>query len=154
MSTTHTFTAEILPGRGGGAYAEIPFDVEQAFGERQPQVKATIEGESFVTRLVRMGKPCHIVGVPKDIRVRTGRNYGDRVTITVVPDSTPRVITVPPDLARALKTEKAARAFFDQLSYTHRKEYVRWIEDARKDETRTARVARTVAMLKAGTRGR
>jgi hypothetical protein len=154
MSTRHTFTAEILPGRGGGAYAEVPFDVEQAFGDRQPQVKATIDGESFLTRLVRMGMPCHIVGVPKAVREKTGKGYGDRVTITVVPDRTPRVVTVPADLKRAFKTEKGARAFFDELSFTHRKEYVRWIEEAKKDETRAARIARTIEMLKAGTRGR
>jgi hypothetical protein len=154
MSTRHTFTAEILPGRGGGAYAEVPFDVEQAFGEKQPQVKASFDGESFITRLVRMGTPCHVVGLPKDLRAKTGKNLGDRVTITVVPDSTPRVITVPPDLKRALKGEKAAQSFFDGLSFTHRKEYVRWIEDAKKDETRAARVAKTIEMLKAGKRGR
>jgi bifunctional DNA-binding transcriptional regulator/antitoxin component of YhaV-PrlF toxin-antitoxin module len=154
VSTGHKFTAEILPGRGGGAYAEIPFDVEQAFGDKRPQVKASIDGESFVTRLVRMGAPCHIVGVPKDIRVKTGKDVGDRVTITVVPDSTPRVITVPADLKRAFKSEKAAQSFFDGLSFTHRKEYVRWIEDAKKDETRAARVAKTIEMLKAGKRGR
>jgi hypothetical protein len=154
MSTRHTFTAEILPGRGGGAYAEVPFDVEQAFGEKQPQVKASFDGESFITRLVRMGTPCHVVGLPKDLRAKTGKNLGDRVTITVVPDSTPRVITVPPDLKRAFKGEKAAQSFFDGLSFTHRKEYVRWIEDAKKDETRAARVAKTIEMLKAGKRGR
>jgi uncharacterized protein YdeI (YjbR/CyaY-like superfamily) len=76
------------------------------------------------------------------------------VTITVVPDSTPRVVTVPPDLKRAFRGEKAAQAFFDGLSFTHRKEYVRWIEDAKKEETRAARVAKTIEMLKAGKRGR
>jgi hypothetical protein len=154
MGTRRTFTAAILPGRGGGAYAEVPFDVEQAFGEKQPQVRASIEGASFITRLVRMGTPCHIVGVPKDIRAKTGKDYGDRVTITVAPDNTPRVVTVPPDLKRAFRTEKAAQAFFDQLSFTHRKEYVRWIEEAKKENTRAARVARAIVMLKAGRRGR
>lgn len=148
-----TFQAVILEGRGGGAYAEVPFDVEKEFGDKRPQVRVTMEGESFVWRLVRMGTPCHIVGVPKGIRVKSGKNIGDAIEITVVPDDTPRVVTVPKDLAAALKPEKAARAFFDTLSYTHRKEYVRWIEEAKKEETRARRVAKAVEMLKAGERG-
>lgn len=150
----HTFTATIKPGRGGGAYVEVPFDVEQASGSKRPQVKATIAGEMFVTRLIRMGTPCHILGVPKALRVKTGNDIGATIEVTVEPDATPRPeIVVPADLAKALRGERAARAFLDSLSYTHRKEYVRWIDEAKKPETRARRVAKAVAMLKAGTKG-
>ena len=151
--SVRTFRAPILAGRGGGAYAEVPFDVEQAFGSKTPVVRATADGVPFSTRLIRMGKPCHIIGVPKEIRVQLGKVVGDEVTIGVEPDATPRVIEVPADLARVLKTSKEAKAFFDQLSYTHRKEYVRWITEAKKEETRVCRVEKTLEMLLAKRRG-
>ncbi|MEP6961149.1 MAG: YdeI/OmpD-associated family protein [Acidobacteriota bacterium] len=154
MSIEKKFTAEILPGRGGGAYIEVPFDVEQIFGSKQPQVKATIEGETFPTRLMKMGKPCHIVGVPKAVRVKSGKDVGSSVEVAVVSDETPRVVAVPPDLKRAFLSQKKAQAFFDKLSYTHRKEYVRWIEEAKREETRAHRLAKTIEMLKAGIRGK
>jgi bifunctional DNA-binding transcriptional regulator/antitoxin component of YhaV-PrlF toxin-antitoxin module len=153
MSERHTFLAVIKEGRGGGAYAEVPFDVEEVFGDKRPQVKVTMEGESFVWRLIRMGGPHHIVGVPKGIRVKSGKDVGDKIEISVEADNTPRLIEVPKDLDEALEGETAAREFFDGLSYTHRKEYVRWIEEAKKAETRERRVAKTVEMLKEGKKG-
>jgi bifunctional DNA-binding transcriptional regulator/antitoxin component of YhaV-PrlF toxin-antitoxin module len=153
MSQRHTFTAVIREGRGGGAYAEVPFDVEEVFGEKRPQVRATMEGESFVWRLIRMGGPHHIVGVPKGVRVKSGKNIGDTIEITVEADNTPREVVVPADLKAALDGERAAKEFFDGLSYTHRKEYVRWIEEAKKEETRVHRVAKTLEMLKEKKRG-
>jgi|WetSurMetagenome_2_1015567.scaffolds.fasta_scaffold217629_2 hypothetical protein len=153
MDKVYTFEAVIQEGRGGGAYAEVPFDVEEEFGDKRPQVKVTMEGESFVWRLIRMGGPCHIVGVPKGIRVKAGKDVGDTIEISVVADNTAREIVVPDDLAMALKEDTTAREFFDELSYTHRKEYVRWIESAKKEETRVKRVAKTVEMLKDKKRG-
>jgi len=57
-------------------------------------------------------------------------------------------------LLKELKKDKDAKAFFDKLAYTHQKEYVKWIEDAKRDETRQARVVKTIAMLKQGKRGK
>lgn len=153
MIPSRTFTAVIQPGRGGGAYVEIPFEVEPVFGDKRPQVKLSVETESFITRLVRMGTPCHIAGVPKEIRTKLGKNYGDSIRVTVEADATPREVIVPPDLKVALKSNKTAQAFFEKLSYTHRKEYVRWITEAKKEETRARRVAKTIEMLVAGKRG-
>jgi len=148
MSQRHTFKAVIQEGRGGGAYAEVPFDVEEVFGDKRPQVKVTMEGESFVWRLIRMGGPHHIVGVPKGIRVKAGKDVGDTIEISVVADDTPREVVVPADLEAAFVGEDEAKAFFDGLSYTHRKEYVRWIESAKREETRVRRVEKTIEMLK------
>ena len=61
-------------------------------------------------------------------------------------------IDTPPDLQKLLKNNKTLLKFFDSLSYTHRKEYVRWIEEAKKTETRRARLKKTVEMLKQKTR--
>jgi bifunctional DNA-binding transcriptional regulator/antitoxin component of YhaV-PrlF toxin-antitoxin module len=153
MSQRHTFTAVIQAGSGGGAFAEVPFDVEEVFGDKRPQVKATMEGESFVWRLIRMGGPHHIVGVPKGVRDKAGKNIGDTIEITVEADNTPREVVVPADLEAALGSDAEAKEFFDALSYTHRKEYVRWIETAKRDDTRARRVVKTMKMLKEKQRG-
>ena len=66
----------------------------------------------------------------------------------------PREIAVPDDLAAALAADDQARTYFDSLAFTHRKEWVRWIEEAKKPETRTTRVAKTVQSLREGKRTR
>ncbi|MEO5925261.1 MAG: YdeI/OmpD-associated family protein [Bryobacteraceae bacterium] len=148
MSQQHTFKAVIQEGRGGGAFAEVPFDVEEVFGEKRPQVKATMEGESFVWRLIKMGGPHHIVGVPKGIRVKAGKNIGDTIEITVEADNSRPEVVVPTDLEAAFVGEDEAKEFFDGMAYTHRKEYVRWIESAKREETRVRRVEKAILMLK------
>jgi len=61
-------------------------------------------------------------------------------------DTAPRDVEVPDDLAAALDAA-CARAAFDRLSYTHRKEHVRAVEDAKRPETRRRRIEATVAKL-------
>jgi hypothetical protein len=153
MIKKQTFTATIQNAGGGGAYVEIPFDVEAAFGSKRPKVKAMIEGIPYRSTLMRMGSEHHILGVLKDIREQIGKTFGDQVTVTVGPDTKPRIIEIPKDLMKELKKDKEAKAFFDKLSYTHQKEYVRWVEEAKKEETRQNRIVKTVEMLKKGKRG-
>src|ERR1044071_1434833 len=153
MTNKQTFRATIQNAGGGGAYVEVPFDVEKIFGSKRPKVKAMIEGIPYRGTLMRMGSECHILGVLKDIREQIGKSFGDEVTVTVEPDTEPRVIEIPKDLMKELKEDKEAKAFFDKLSYTHRKEYVRWVEEAKKEETRQNRIVKTIEMLKKGKRG-
>ena len=153
MPKTQTFTATIQNAGGGGAYVEVPFDVEEAFGSKRPKVRAMIEGIPYRSTLMRMGSEHHILGVLKDIREQTGKTFGDDVTVTVEPDTEPRLIEIPKDLMKELKKDKEAKAFFDKLSYTHQKEYVRWLEEAKREETRQNRIAKTIEMLKKGKRG-
>ena len=148
MTNKQTFRATIQNAGGGGAYVEVPFDVEKVFGSKRPKVKAMIEGIPYRGTLMRMGSECHILGVLKDIREQIGKSFGDEVTVTVEPDTEPRVIEIPKDLMKELKEDKEAKAFFDKLSYTHQKEYIRWVEEAKKQETRQNRIAKTIEMLK------
>ena len=99
---------------------------------------------------MRMGSERHILGVLKDIREQIGKTFGDEVTVTIEPDTEPRVIEIPKGLMKELKKDKEAKAFFDKLSYTHQKEYVRWVEEAKKEETRQNRIVKTIEMLKKG----
>lgn len=150
VSNQKSFTAVIQNAGGGGAFVEVPFDVEAAFGSKKPKIKAMIEGVPYRGILTRMGTDCHILGIRKDIREQIGRTFGDEVTVTVEPDTEPRVIEVPAELKKAFKTEKEAKAFFEKLSYTHQREYVNWINEAKREETRQNRIGKTIEMLKKG----
>ena len=147
MPKKHTFTAAIINAGGGGAFVEVPFDVEKAFGAKKPKVKVTFDGVAYRGILARMGADHHILIILKSIREQIGKTFGDKVKITVELDTEPRVIEVPKDLAKELKKHKEAKAFFDKLSYTHKREYVMWINEAKKEETRQRRVAKTIEML-------
>lgn len=66
-----------------GAYVEIPFDVKEKFGKSRVPVHATFDGEPYDGILVKMGTPCHIIGLRKDIREKIGRQPGDTVHVTL-----------------------------------------------------------------------
>lgn len=66
-----------------GAYVEIPFDVKEVFGRVRVPVHAVFDGEPYDGQLVRMGTPCHIIGIRKDIRARIGKQPGDTVHVTL-----------------------------------------------------------------------
>lgn len=153
MSKKQTFTAVIQNAGGGGAFVEVPFDVEQVLGSKKPRVRATIDGVPYRGLLTRMGGEHHMLIVLKGIREQIGKTFGDEITITVEPDTEPRVLEVPEDLMKELEKDGEARAFFDRLSYTHRKEYVTWINEAKKEETRQNRILKTIELLKKGKRG-
>lgn len=157
MTKRQTFTAVIQNASGasgGGAFVEVPFDVEKEYGSKRPKVKAMIEGVPYRGILTRMGTDCHVLGIRKEIREQVGKTFGDEVTITVEPDTEPRVIEVPAELVKELKKDKEAKALFDKLSYTHQKEYVTWINEAKKEETRQNRIVKTMEMLKQGKKAR
>lgn len=84
MSKKYEFTAEIkkVPDIDG-AYIEIPFDVKKEFGKGRVKVFATFDGELYEGSLVRMGTPCHIIGIRKDIRAKIGKQPGDTILVTI-----------------------------------------------------------------------
>jgi hypothetical protein len=153
MEPTHSFDA-VIEAAGGGAFVTIPFDVEQAFGKKRVPVQATFDGEPYRGLVVRMGGECHMLIVRKEIREKIGKQAGDTVHVTLAEDTEPRVVEVPPDLRTALDGDAAAAATFERLSYTHRREYVQWIEDAKREETRRNRVAKAIGMLREGKKAR
>ena len=148
--TKKTFTATIQNAGGGGAFVEVPFDVEAAFGSKRPKIKAMIDGVPYRGLLVRMGGPNHMLIILKGIREQIGKMFGDEIKVSVEVDAEERVVTVPAELKRAFKSEKEVKSAFEKLSYTHQKEYVKWIEDAKKAETRQSRITKTIEMLKKG----
>jgi hypothetical protein len=88
-----------------------------------------------------------MLGMLKAIRAKTGRGPGDTIEVVVWKDEELRTVEVPAQFETLLRKE-GLLPVFRKLSYTHRKEYCRWITDAKKEETRSKRLAKTVAMLK------
>lgn len=95
-----------------------------------------------------------LVPLNAENRAAAGVVAGDEVDVDIMLDAAPREVTIPADLADALAGDDADRRFFDGLAYTHRKEWVRWIEEAKRPETRSTRVAKAVEALHRGERTR
>jgi bifunctional DNA-binding transcriptional regulator/antitoxin component of YhaV-PrlF toxin-antitoxin module len=146
------FTAELSEsGRGGGRWIEIPFDAKAKFGEARAPVAGTVNGVEFRSRLSVYGGRTYL-GLRREIREAAGIDIGDAVEVAIERDDAPREVDVPPALTQALAGDAEANAAFDALSFTHRKEYARWIAEAKRDETRDRRAAKAVEMLRAGTK--
>ena len=147
------FTATLSEsGRGGGGrWIEIPFDAKAEFGEARAPVTGTINGTDFRGRLSVYGGKTYL-GLNKEIRDSAGIDVGHQLDVVLERDDVAREVELPPALATALDGEAAARDAYDRLSFTHRKEYARWISEARKEETRDRRVAKAVEMLREGTK--
>ncbi len=135
-----TFTTHVrLVGRSALAFA-IPIDVRGVFGRARPPVLVTLNGHTFRTTPGVRGGETYVV-VNRDARAASGVRADDEVEVTLTLDTQRRVVTVPDDLAGALAADPSAAAGFEALSYSHRKEYVDWIEEAKRPETRERRIA-------------
>jgi uncharacterized protein YdeI (YjbR/CyaY-like superfamily) len=82
------------------------------------------------------------------VRKAIGKNPGDSVHVIIEEETEERIVEVPADLLSLLKNEPDLLAFFNKLSFTHKKEYVRWITEAKKAETRTARLTKALEMMR------
>lgn len=141
-----TFSAKIVETDRGGAYVQVPAEVVTELGGKgRIPVRATFDGIAYDGSVVSMGGE-KIIGVLKNIRTSLGKQPGDTITVTLEPDDRTRTVTVPKDLAAALKQAKRDRDFA-RLSYSHQREYVTWIDEAKKPETRARRIAQTVVRL-------
>jgi hypothetical protein len=128
----------------------VPEDVVESFRSgKRPPVQTTINGYPYRTRVAVYGGVSYVM-LRKDVLAGAGVDAGDSVNVTIDLDQAPREVEIPPELTRALNADRAAQAAFEKLSYTHRKEWARWIAEARREETRRRRVARAVEMLRAG----
>src|SRR5919197_3616243 len=138
-----------LEQHGSGTVVVVPFDLKEAFGSRRPPLLATVNGYAFRTTLFTMGGRA-LLGLNREVRGAAGVEAGQEVSVELERDDEPRTVEVPRDLAAALEADPAVRETFDGLSSMYRKEYVRWIEDAKRDETRTRRIAKSIELLREG----
>lgn len=144
-----TFRAPIRPsGRGGGGHlVDVPTEVVEALGGKgRIPVTATFNGVPYRGSIVRMGGGA-VLGVQKAIMAEAGVRVGDSITVVVRNDEGPREVDVPVDLAEALARNGAARAAFESLSFSHKREYVRSITEAKRPETRARRIELAIEQL-------
>jgi len=130
---------------------EVPPSVVEALGAgKRPPVRITLLAHTYRTTVARMGGR-FLVPVSAEVRVAAGVTAGDELDVGIELDDAPRTVDVPADLAAALAAEPGAAQGWDKLSYTHRKEWARTVEDAKKPETRARRVAAAVEALRTPT---
>jgi len=123
----------------------VPSAIMKHFGGRvRVPVRATINGVTWRTTIANMGAG-PMVGVTAATRKAAGVERGDSITLTIEEDTEKRTVDVPADFAKAMS--RAQRKLFDSMSYTHRKEYVQWIEGAKRPETRKRRMEKALKKL-------
>jgi hypothetical protein len=128
---------------------EVPFDVRELYGEARPPVRGTVNGVAFRSRLMVYGGATWL-GLRNELRREAGLSDGDPVSVEIERDDAPREVELPAELAAALASDSVAAGTYESLSFTHRREYAEWIADAKKEETRTRRVAKALEMLRDG----
>ncbi|MDQ6729490.1 MAG: YdeI/OmpD-associated family protein [Actinomycetota bacterium] len=133
---------------------QVPDDIVANLGSgKRPAVRVAVGGHTYQTTVATMGGR-FMVPLSAEHRAGAGVAAGDQVEVDIQLDTAPREILVPPDLGEELASDNTAQDFFERLSYTHKKEWVRWVEEAKKPETRRTRIAKTMAALSAGKRTR
>jgi hypothetical protein len=118
-------------------------------GRKAFAVLVSVNGVTLPLRLARMGGE-NLIGLARAAREQAGVSIGSAYQVEIVADMGARTVEVPEDLAVALADNANARAAFEALAASQRKEFVRWVHEAKRDATRAQRVAKTVEMLRAG----
>ncbi|HVE82223.1 MAG TPA: YdeI/OmpD-associated family protein, partial [Myxococcales bacterium] len=134
------------------AVTYVPLTREQS--ERFPgagivRVKGTVGGFAIQSSLMPMGDGTRCLGVHKATMEQGGFHHGDVVKVAIRLDTSPREVVVPKDFLEALEKSPKARRTFANYAFTHRKEYVTWIEEAKQPETRQRRIDQAVRMIEA-----
>jgi hypothetical protein len=136
-----------------GPAAAVVLDDEQAAavgqGAKRFPVIASVNGYSWRSTVTRM-RGEFLLGLNREVRDSAGVQAGDTADVAIELDTNPREVVVPEPLASALAADPAANAAFEGLAFTHRKEYARWVVDAKREETRDRRVTQAVQMLREG----
>lgn len=143
-SRGESFKAVLEAAHGGGHFVAVPDRVIEALGggARIP-VNATFNGLPYRGSIVRMGgPPC--IGVPKAIIAQAGVAVGGRLDVVVERDTEVRTVDPPPDLKKALAKNAAAKAAWEKLSYSRKRELAQSIESARAPETRARRLGKAL----------
>ena len=147
----YRFKAVLQQARGGGAGVLIPPDVAEAMGGRkQFRVTGTLNGVPIRSSTFPYEGEGLWLGVHKATREAAGVEFGDALEFAITRDDAPRVMKLPPELEAALAAEPALRDRFEALSFTRRRELADPIAEAKKPETRAARLEKALAALRIG----
>ena len=145
-----TFTTTLQPR---GPAAAVVLDDDQVAtvgrGAKRFPVKVTVNGYTWRGSVARM-RGEFLLGLSKAVRSAAGVEAGDEVTVALELDTEERTVELPEALATALAGDAKAKAGFDGLSYTHRKECARWVGEAKQPQTRDRRLAKALELLREG----
>ena len=142
------FRATVVLGGKTATGIPVPDEVVEKLGSgKRPPVVVTVGGYSYRTTVAPMSGS-YFVPLAAEHREAAGVQAHQEVDVDIELDLAPRVVELPDDLSTAM--DHAARSAFDGLATSHKKEWVRWVTDAKKPETRTARIEKTVEGLRAG----
>lgn len=146
----HQFNAIIKQHENlNASYIEPPFDIKEVFGAKRVKVKATFDGIEYRGSIVSMGG-CYMLGLTQEIRNKIGKGFGDEVFVTIEKDVEERSVVIPEDFTSAMNCNETAVLTFKSLSYTAQKEYVTWINSAKRQTTREDRITKSVVILSEG----
>ncbi|WP_336690277.1 MULTISPECIES: YdeI/OmpD-associated family protein [unclassified Chryseobacterium] len=142
-------------GKMNAAFVEFPFSTEELFGKKgQVKIKAVFDEKvEYRGSLAKMKSDCHILGLTQEIRKQLGKTFGDEVFVSLTEDKEERIVEIAEDIVLLFNENPEAKILFDKMSYTHRKEYIRWIEEAKKTETRENRKLKMIQMILEGKKG-
>jgi hypothetical protein len=147
-----TFRATIVRD-GSACYIPIDFDPKAVFGKVRAPVRVTLNGHTYRSTIAAMGgPPC--VPLRKSNREAAGLEGGETLNVRLELDTDPRIVEPPSDFVRALKQAPGAWDGWRQLSYSHQREHVEAIEEAKRSETRVRRIENAVRMIGERPRGR
>jgi hypothetical protein len=142
------FRATLELGGKTATGIEVPASVVEALGAgRRVPVSVTLQEHTYRTTIAPMGGR-FLVPVSAEVRRAAGVAAGDELDVGIEVDTAPRTVEVPADLAAALAAEPSAQAAWAKLAFTHQKEWVRSVEDAKKPETRQRRIAAALDRLR------
>lgn len=146
------FSTTLLQAEKNATGIEVPPEVVESLGAgKRPPVRVTINGGYSYRNTIAVMGGRYMVGVSAEHRAGAGVKGGDPIEVDIVLDDAPREVDVPEDFAAALDTA-GLRAAFDKLAYSHRKEHVRAINEAKSADTRARRVAKAVETIAAKAR--
>ncbi|MGG7143078.1 YdeI/OmpD-associated family protein [Clostridium nigeriense] len=145
----YSFIAEIKKHEGKDAtYIEVPLDIEKEFGAKRIKVKVKFDNVDYRGSVVKMGLPCYMIGITKEIRSKIGKTYGDIISVELEKDEEERVIELPIEFKEKLIQNDVAYKFYESLSYSQQRKYYQWITSAKKDETKIKRMEEAIEKLK------
>jgi hypothetical protein len=152
-ATRKTFKTKVKSIGPSGAWSMLPveFDVEKEWGIRaRVSVRGEINGYKFRTSIFPDGKGGHTMMVNKAMQKDGGAIPGKTIRVTLEKDTAPRVVTPPKDFKAALAGSAKAREIFEEFSPSHKRAYVDWITQAKREETRASRIAKAIEMIAEG----
>lgn len=142
-----SFSTIVQPDPDGVLLIEVPARVMAALGDKKRiPVNVTLNGVRYRSTIAVYGGKFYLPA-RKEIRDAAKLAPGKRAHVTLEADTAAHTVMVPSDLARALASAKL-RAAFDALSFTRRREHVEAVTDAKRPETRVARIAKVMEALR------